>query len=203
MGIENVLIKGSFPKRMVSLNWDDVEALDTLKPKLKQIVKNYADLPRGTGILLLGGTGTGKTLIATLLAKNIAPKRPCLRKLVTTDELITLTNKKWNDKENVFYKDLMKPYILVVDDFPKTSHLSRDPNDIMKDLLERRFDSGKVTIITSPVKASELGAKFSKDLLSLMKESLIFIRDLEDEQDYRTVKSRRLAQELKRVYEKR
>jgi hypothetical protein len=122
--IENFEVKG---KRYGDLNRNTDRILGT-----------FMDRPSGTGVMLTGEKGSGKSLLAKNLAVEAARcyDIPCI-----------VINSSWHgDKFNTFIQSIEQPTIILFDEFEKV--YDEEEQESMLTLLDGVFPSKKLFVLT-------------------------------------------------------
>lgn len=169
------------------LGWDD---LTDAEPAAVEAVQGYlADLDRnkqaGIGFILHGGIGTGKSLLATLIAKHALAEGYDAHFTTFSGMLAALTA-GWTDADDRdwFAKRIRNAGILVLDDIGrehKQRNYSKSEGRLMDntmalsessvdELLRHRVAAAKPTILTTNLDIDMLEAHYGSNVMSLLKE---------------------------------
>lgn len=125
-------------------------------------VKHYLKYETaGTGIFIIGTTGIGKTHLAVAVAISVVKKYQ--RKILLANA-IDIVNKR------IEYYNLINCDLLVIDDLG-TENNSDYARETMYSILDRRYRSGKINIITTNLSKSELAERYKKRLMSRMSKN--------------------------------
>lgn len=144
---------------------------------------------RGTGFVLSGTNGAGKTSVASLLLKDLLKKKKsCFS--VTAYELVSMETDSWEDKELRVrtQKKLFGSDILLVDDLGKERE-TVFTSSLFEELLRRRVQSSKSTIFTTNLSQQQASTRYSVGFNSLLSESGPWLQVVGG--DFRTVLSQR------------
>lgn len=168
------------PKNFAGLTFDDYRITDpqaAAKGKVLNAVKNYYtncvyNFLTGTNLLLIGNYGTGKTMISSILCRQIAAK--CFNcKFINIVDLFEEITATFNSKGKVNTTDYINRYkkadFLFLDDIDK-----RDPTDYIKQVLysvvNYRVENELPVVISANSMLNELEQKFGEAIISRLVE---------------------------------
>lgn len=156
------------------LRWRDGHGIDQA---VLELVSDYvsnceAYVSAGLGLVLWGKPGTGKTMISTLLMKQIL-EQGLDGHFATFAEVLDRFTAGW-DKDTSktwFDRRIRSAGVLVIDDIGK-EHPGRNTVAItaLDHVLRERVANDRPTIITSNMAMSEIGMVYSGNALSLLSE---------------------------------
>lgn len=142
-----------------------------LRNEMKRMATEYVKAPQGL-FLASGLTGGGKTLISTIVAKNVASKLKGFVYMKWSDDL-SQASKNFNELNPMYWDKLKKVDVLYIDDFLKNQrakrygendedyHVLRDvpkfEYDYAFNLIKYRADNEKITIISTEYSLTEIG----------------------------------------------
>jgi DNA replication protein DnaC len=131
----------------------------------------------GIGLTLTGSSGTGKTMLSSLLLKNLVGAGH--KGFFTTfHTLLDYFTAGWTstDEKRWFDGRVRNAGVLVIDDMGR-EHKGRIDIAIstLDHVLRARVSSGRPTILTSNLTLPKLGELYSANALSLLSESSITI----------------------------
>lgn len=137
-------------------------------------IQRYTDA--GIGLVLLGTQGTGKTLLASLLIKQLLGDG--VDGYATQfNTMIDAYAAGWRDKEDRewFTRRVMNAGVLLIDDIGRESKGRENTTNALFDMVVRhRVASDKPTIITTNYTKAEIQSGYSVYAMSLLAESVIF-----------------------------
>jgi DNA replication protein DnaC len=157
-------------------SWDDLHIpSDQLGPIHDYINEPERFLSAGMGLLISGGNGTGKTLIANLILKQlIRADYRCY--FSTASGMVEEFTAGWNNDEDKkrFVQKFIRTSVLCLDDlgkeFKSSNKLSASTFD---HILRTRVQSGRPTILTTNLDVNELRRGYGAAALSLLLEQSI------------------------------
>jgi DNA replication protein DnaC len=158
------------------LTWDDYEGEpNPLTIALDYLENHESYVSRGLGLIFLGRFGTGKTMIATLLLKElILLGYPCYG--TTFSSMISMFTSGWKSIEDqrFFQKKLKQSHVLLLDDLGKEFRTKTNlAESVFDDILRSRVQNGFPTFITSNMTPAELEQGYGSAVLSLLREASI------------------------------
>lgn len=180
------------------LGWDDYHGdKRALNLARLYVEKNFAR--RGTGLFFIGDFGTGKTMLANLVLKELI--KAGMRCYATTfDTMISKYTGGWRDDEEreVFTEQVIDSQVLLLDDVGKTMRASAAARGFHQstfdEILRPRIQGGRATLITTNMTEMELGEGYGAGILSLLRENAI--THTFSGSDYRPDAGNRHAEEL-------
>jgi DNA replication protein DnaC len=161
------------------LGWDDLKDPSTPTEGLaRQTVEDYVAkldeyVDSGMGLYLWGDMGTGKTLIATLVLKELIKKGyDCYS--ITFEKTIEQFTKTWGDNEEkeLFSKRFIRSRALLLDDLGKEYRNKLSPTTF-DNLLRSRVQEERPTLVTTNMKPSEVQSVYGVGALSMLVEQSI------------------------------
>lgn len=179
------------------LSWTDLQIdKDQLAPVLDYLDHHVNYIDRGMGLLLHGPVGTGKTLLSTLVLKELVrAKYDCYATtFAAAVENFTAT---WGDKDEkkVFTKRFLNSQVLLLDDLGREQRNSnRLPQTTFEHVLRTRVQHARTTILTTNMTAQELQGGYGHNALSMLVEKSIEVPLTGA--DYRPTSKLRTMQEI-------
>lgn len=182
------------------VSWDDVT--DQVPQAVQQAVLEYAleaerYVSAGIGLILHGDSGTGKTLLLTLLLKRLL-ELGYDGYFTQFNDLLDSYTAGWRDAEESewFTKRVRNAGILVVDDIGKESKGRENVTSPLFDMVIRhRVANDKPTLITTNYSMDELRAGYGGAVMSLLAESCLDYRVTGT--DYRETARQRTLEDLR------
>jgi DNA replication protein DnaC len=157
------------------LDWTDFVG-DT--EEICHYLTNYESyLRRGVGLLLSGPVGTGKTMLANLVLKELVKRgiRCYATTFANTIEAFTST---WGDRDQKqwFADKFMYSPVLLLDDLGKEMRTgNRLPQSTFDNILRTRVHDARPTILTTNLTVDDLSFGYGASALSLLKGASILI----------------------------
>lgn len=156
------------------LDWDDyagpTEALDGV---IKYLERREQFLRRGMGIYFLGSYGTGKTMLANLVLKELI-KDGLTCWATTFSQTVEMFTAGWTDKadKNYFQTKFINSQVLLLDDVGKELRGTRIAlaETTFDAILRQRVQAGRTTFITTNMSHDELEDGYGSAILSLVRE---------------------------------
>jgi DNA replication protein DnaC len=158
------------------LTWGDLGA--EVNPVLMDYLdKAEAYIDRGVGLFINGPVGTGKTMLAMLVLKDLvkADYSCYATTFANTVEAFTST---WgdNDEKKRFADRFMFSDVLLLDDLGQEQRTAnRLPQTTFDRILRTRVQDGRPTLLTTNMNATEIKVGYGAPVLSLLCEQSIEI----------------------------
>ena len=158
------------------LMWTDLTIPgETLDIPLDYIENPQSYLDHGLGLFIHGPVGTGKTMLANLVLKELVKKN--IRCYATTfSQTIESFTAGWSDvaEKNRFARRFMNTQVLLLDDLGKEFRRSNRLQQTTFDhILRTRVQNNRPTILTTNMNAAELNVGYGASVLSLLVEKSI------------------------------
>lgn len=155
-------------------SWDDVDSqvpMSVIDAILAYVDHADAYVRAGLGVIMRGEHGTGKTMLAALLLKNLI-QRGHDGYFVSAHDLVNAYTGGWKSESDkrLFNRYLSAPF-LVVDEVGREGKGRQAVTDSLFDhLVRRRVAGDKPTIITTNMTMEELRAGYGGSVMSLLAE---------------------------------
>jgi len=152
------------------MDWDEWESTDeeSLAKTIKYLNHHRGFVDEGMGLVMCGTPGTGKTMLTTLVAKELV-KLGYDVMFMLFEDLISAYTKGWKDlvAREKFENDIVRADILILDDVGKeiSGTLSTGTFDVV---LRNRNHANRPTFITSNLTATALENKYAGSIISLI-----------------------------------
>lgn len=182
------------------LDWDDYDGpTKTLDSVTKFLDRREQFLKRGMGMYFSGSYGTGKTMLANLVLKELV-KDGLTCWATTFSQTVEMFTAGWGDKaeQAYFQQKFIGSQVLLLDDVGKemTGTRLKLAETTFDAILRQRVQAGRATIITTNLTPVDLESSYGAAALSLVREKsleLVF-----DGTDYRpAANSREVTEVLK------
>lgn len=161
------------------LTWRDA---DEVEPAAVEVLHDYRRnaegyAQEGLGLVLIGSKGAGKTMGATLLAKDLMRTGVDVYKLLFQDFIQTFAEGWAHDEagkaaQQRFDARIRNAGLLVLDDAGRESGLQNHVVAILDVTLRHRVAAQLPTMITSNKTLAEMGELYSSNAMSLLSESM-------------------------------
>lgn len=181
------------------LDWEDYEGPDEIVEAMRKYLEGHANfVSRGIGLLIAGTYGAGKTMLTTLLLKELVKLgyKCYSTTFANTVEAFTAGWKSTED-QRYFQQKFVNSDVLLLDDLGREFRSKSGLNETTFDnILRTRVQSGRPTFITTNMDLSELEEGYGGAVLSLLREvSLEY--EFESVEDYRPKAQKRTLRELR------
>lgn len=172
------LLNAGLPKDLQRYGLGDLVAVD---PSATEAMTDYVTdheffISQGHGFIFRGSRGTGKTLLAALMLKQLLDKGVDGYYVVFTDMLDAFAAGWRDDAAKVWFDSRIKSApLLVVDDIGKEHPNRVSMSSVAIDNVFRsRVQAGRPTIITTNLTPAEMSANYSSALETMAGKSLSF-----------------------------
>jgi DNA replication protein DnaC len=166
-------------------------ATDEGREAINNYLQNFESYIRcGIGMVLHGKSGTGKTLISTLMAKTMIYKGVDAY-FTTFSELIGMSIDGWKDDDakKWFYKRIKNASFLVIDEVGREmkagvkSGISNVSRSLIDEVIRHRVGMSLPTVLTTNESLDKIAENYGLSILSLLNESALTFNFMES--DYR------------------
>jgi DNA replication protein DnaC len=156
------------------LDFDDyVGPTAALDGVMKYLDKRAEFLKRGIGMFFLGSYGTGKTMLANLILKELV-KDGLSCWATTFSQTVEMFTAGWSDKSDKVYfqQKFINSQVLLLDDVGKELRGTRIAlaETTFDAILRQRVQSGRTTFITTNMTPADLEQGYGAAILSLIRE---------------------------------
>ena len=176
------------PKKYIYRRLDEFK-INSNEPKVKQcltqaidnayfFLKEIEKYPKEfiSGWYFYGNPGTGKTFLASLILNEcIITKQLTARYVNVTRDFLNIIRSTYNVESNIygqgedFFNVISNVDILLIDDFGVQKDSDWEQR-MLYDLIDSRYESEKLTLITSNLEPKEIKSLFSGRIHSRLKE---------------------------------
>lgn len=169
------------------LDWGDYQGSEGILTGLAKYETNRAEfVRRGMGIYLSGDVGTGKTMLANLVLKDmIKTGYSCFA--TTFAQTIDAYTSTWGDRDEKawFQRKFLGSQMLLLDDVGKELRNTKLAlaESTFDSILRQRVTNGRPTFITTNLDASDLAEGYGAGILSLIREQSL--EEVVTGEDYR------------------
>lgn len=181
------------------LDWADYQGDPAAEAMVRKYLEAHANMvSRGTGFILSGTYGTGKTLLMTLLLKELV-KLGYSCYSTTFASMIEMFTAGWRSPEDQrhFQRKIMQSEVLLLDDLGREMKTKTKLSETtFDDVLRTRVQGGRPTLITTNMDPAQLSTGYGGAILSLLSE--VCIRYEMKGSDFRPRSSERSQDELLR-----
>jgi DNA replication protein DnaC len=178
------------------MSWEDFEGDKTARELCEKYYEARVNLINGgTGLMFLGGFGTGKTMTMNLLLKELLWDKYNVY-ATTFTSMIEMFTAGWKSMEEqaLFQKKVKQSKVLLLDDIGKEMRTRNNlAESTFDDVLRSRVQDGRPTFITSNMTIEEMGQGYGSAVFSLLQEVSIVHEFSGD--DYRQKSNQRLLDE--------
>lgn len=156
------------------LDWSDYEGPTRVLDGVTKYLDRRADfLRRGMGLYFLGSYGTGKTMLANLVVKELVKDgMTCFA--TTFSQTVEMFTAGWSDRadKDYFQQKFINSQVLLLDDVGKELRGTRLAlaETTFDAILRQRVQSGRATLITTNMTPGDLEHGYGSAILSLIRE---------------------------------
>jgi DNA replication protein DnaC len=175
---EEAINAAAIPARFRNRTFESFVADTEQLAKALATVKAYADefkrhLSAGTGLILTGPPGTGKSHLSAAVLLQLAPDHLCL--YTTVSQLIRAVRDTWRKDSETSEKQLIKRLgsdvdLLVIDEVGVQYGTDAERN-LLFDILDRRYADMRPTILLSNLQGDALKEVLGERVYDRMRET--------------------------------
>lgn len=193
--VEERLKNTAIPKKYVAStldNYDEENGSQDVIIYARHWLSNLEDnLNNGTGLYMFGGTGSGKTHVATSILKRAVATHEVCGYFITTEQYLetsysALDDDRYDDEspdaDTIHYIDNVYD-ILVLDGLGTERRQSEFAKKSLTSMLSKRYENQLPTIITTDIPLNKLSSIYGNRLSSIVTDCCLFIPFLGE--DYR------------------
>lgn len=182
------------------LDWDDYTGPTDILDNVQMFLQFHERfLNRGVGLFLSGDHGTGKTMIANLVLKELV-KFGYSCWATTLHQTVQMFTAGWSDRDEQAYfeRQFVNSEVLLLDDLGKelTGTRTKLAETIFDSILRQRVQNGRSTIITTNLASDKIITGYGSGTLSLINEKSLSI--FFSGNDFRPAASSREIAEIKK-----
>ena len=159
------------------LSWDDFTGEDIVLREVEHYLTNKL-AEGGLGIIFSGDLGTGKTMIANLILKEMV-RRGMTCYATTFAQTVESFTSTWGNREQKqwFADRFMYSQVLLLDDLGREVRLSNNlPQTTFDMILRTRVQDGRPTLLTTNIAPQDLDiAGYGGGVLSMLKGHSVVI----------------------------
>lgn len=153
------------------LTWADLENAENAR-EVCEWGENPSHVKRGSGLILFGEMGTGKTMMAMLCLKQfVKDGYSCFA--TTFAEMVEMYTAGWYSPQerDYFHHRVVESQVLLLDDVGR-GHKSKNRLDetTFDTVMRARVQHGRSTIITTNMTPADLGQGYGASVLRLLRE---------------------------------
>jgi len=178
-------LRNGIAERYYDCKLSDWQAETDKQNKLLNFAKAWlSDFGQGSKhIAMIGSTGTGKTMLASILATSVSDKGFAV-KMLRSSEIAERVRASWKAHSKVTEEDLMKSWIncdlLVIDEFGEgdiavNSNWADDDRARISKIIDGRYQNGKPIIFTSNFDREQFFARLGARALDRLQENMTLV----------------------------
>lgn len=180
------LASSGIPRKYLNTKWswdglnNNKESTDKMKDYADNFEDHYYD---GTGIYIYGQQGRGKSLLESLIAREVAAKiNPDHNKhnrvaFIIFEELVQLTHQSRSDlvARNLYHTIVSKPDLLIIDNIGSETGSKEYNTKILEFILRKRDNDSRPTIISSNYTPEQLLGAYSDTVHDFIDQNCISV----------------------------
>lgn len=158
------------------LDWSDYQGDEQANNLVQSYIAEHKKfISRGLGLLFTGPFGTGKTMLANLVLKDLV-KHGYRCYATTFSSMISMFTSGWKsfEEQQLFESRIKNSQVLLLDDvgkeFKTKTKLSESTFD---DVLRTRIQTGRPTLMTTNMSLADMREGYGSAVLSLLQETSI------------------------------
>lgn len=182
------------------LDWTDFDGPDAaVEGAARYLDRHEAFVRRGVGLYLSGSVGTGKTMLANLMVKEMV-KSGYTCYATTFAQTVEMFTAGWGDRaeRDYFQRKFLRSQILLLDDVGRELRGTRIAlaETTFDAVLRTRVQEGRPTFVTTNLTGAELERGYGAAILSLLREKSL--EEVFTGDDYRVRANARELDEIAR-----
>lgn len=166
------LANAGISKRNINKTFDDYLCNTKAQHHAKTIAQHFVDnFPSDQNILMLGGVGTGKTLLASMIILELLPEYRCL--IIKVMDIVRAIKGTWRKDSERSESDLIETlinYDLLVIDEVGTQFGTDTERLFIFDIIDGRYQEMKPTILISNLDVDGVKAVIGERCVDRLRE---------------------------------
>ena len=166
--IERLKREGFLNPQLAAIRFDTDEHPDSPQSlQAREYAENFQSMwEAGTGMILDGTVGTGKTFYAACIANAVAEQGLSFSFMRFSDILQRMTD--WSNPRDMI-RDICKKQLVVLDDFGSERETPYAIEQLAR-LIDERYNSGRPLVVTTNIKYEDIVAIADNDVENIEKQ---------------------------------
>lgn len=162
--------------RSIRLGWSDLTGVDRIAMQEigEYLTHAHAHVQRGSGLSLLGNSGTGKSTLSNLILRFLM-REGFDGYQISLPTATRVFADGWTNEETRAWFDrrVRNAEVLVIDEVGRDNTEKKVSENLLIRILRSRYESGKPTILTSNLSETEVSSHYGTAIADIIQSSSV------------------------------